>query len=177
MDQDHQQNYVLRTIEERRVRLVRLWFTDVLGQLKSVAISPVELESAFDEGIQFDGSAIDGFSRIQESDVLARPGSPAGLGYPARGIRIGSTTGYTRPIMERLVPLAARQGFAPEVMVCAGDAVTAGQPLMVLEAMKMEMTIRAPRDGKLADVTIQSGQQVRMGVVLAELEVCAEVEA
>jgi len=73
MDQDHQQDYVLRTIEERRVRLVRLWFTDVLGQLKSVAISPVELESAFDEGVQFDGSAIDGFSRVQESDVLAFP--------------------------------------------------------------------------------------------------------
>jgi glutamine synthetase len=73
MDQDHQQDYVLRTIEERRVRLVRLWFTDVLGQLKSVAISPVELETAFDEGIQFDGSAIDGFSRVQESDVLAFP--------------------------------------------------------------------------------------------------------
>ena len=73
MDQDHQQDYVLRTIEERRVRLVRLWFTDVLGQLKSVAISPIELETAFDEGIQFDGSAIDGFSRVQESDVLAFP--------------------------------------------------------------------------------------------------------
>ena len=70
---DHQQDYVLRTVEERRVRLVRLWFTDVLGQLKSVAISPVELEAAFEEGVQFDGSAIDGFSRVQESDVLARP--------------------------------------------------------------------------------------------------------
>lgn len=73
MDQDHQQDYVLRTIEERRVRLVRLWFTDVVGQLKSVAISPVELEAAFEEGVQFDGSAIDGFSRVQESDVLAFP--------------------------------------------------------------------------------------------------------
>lgn len=70
---DHQQDYVLRTVEERRVRLVRLWFTDVLGQLKSVAISPVELEAAFEEGVQFDGSAIDGFSRVQESDVLAFP--------------------------------------------------------------------------------------------------------
>ena len=70
---DHQQDYVLRTVEERRVRLVRLWFTDVLGQIKSVAISPVELDAAFEEGVQFDGSAIDGFSRIQESDVLALP--------------------------------------------------------------------------------------------------------
>jgi glutamine synthetase len=70
---EHHQSYVLRTIEERRVRLIRLWFTDVLGQLKSVAISPVELETAFEEGVQFDGSAIDGFSRVQESDVLAIP--------------------------------------------------------------------------------------------------------
>ena len=70
---EHQQDYVLRTVEERRVRLVRLWFTDVLGQLKSVAISPVELETAFEEGVQFDGSAIDGFSRVQEDDVLAIP--------------------------------------------------------------------------------------------------------
>ncbi len=68
-----QQDYVLRTVEERGVRLIRLWFTDVLGQHKSVAISPAELEAIFDEGLQFDGSAIDGFSRIQESDVLARP--------------------------------------------------------------------------------------------------------
>jgi len=65
--------YVLRTVEERGVRFVRLWFTDVLGKLKSFAISPAELENAFEEGMQFDGSAIDGYSRIVESDVLARP--------------------------------------------------------------------------------------------------------
>ena len=67
------EDYVLRTVEERGVRLIRLWFTDVLGQLKSLAISPAELEAAFDEGLHFDGSAIDGFSRVQESDVLAIP--------------------------------------------------------------------------------------------------------
>ncbi|MDG1465168.1 MAG: glutamine synthetase family protein, partial [Acidimicrobiales bacterium] len=76
-DREHrqrdQQAYVLRTVEERGVRLIRLWFTDVLGRHKSVAISPAELETVLDEGLQFDGSAIDGFSRIQESDVLARP--------------------------------------------------------------------------------------------------------
>ncbi|HEV8296948.1 MAG TPA: glutamine synthetase family protein [Acidimicrobiales bacterium] len=70
---ERQQEYVLRTVEERGVRLIRLWFTDVLGQHKSIAISPAELETVFDEGLQFDGSAIDGFSRVQESDVLARP--------------------------------------------------------------------------------------------------------
>ena len=70
---EQQQDYVLRSVEERGVRLVRLWFTDVLGQLKSFAISPVELENALEEGMTFDGSSIDGFSRVQESDVLARP--------------------------------------------------------------------------------------------------------
>jgi len=68
-----QQEFVLRTIEERNIRFVRLWFTDVLGFLKSVAIAPAELENAFDEGIGFDGSAIEGFARVTESDMLAKP--------------------------------------------------------------------------------------------------------
>ncbi len=70
---EQQKEYVLRTVEERGVRLVRLWFTDVLGNLKSFAISPAELENALEDGMTFDGSSIDGFSRIQESDVLAIP--------------------------------------------------------------------------------------------------------
>ena len=70
---DSQRDYVLRTVEERGVRLIRLWFTDVLGNLKSFAISPAELENALEDGMTFDGSSIDGFSRIQESDVLAIP--------------------------------------------------------------------------------------------------------
>ena len=68
-----QQDYVLRTVEERGVRFVRLWFTDILGSLKSFAITPAELEVAFAEGMRFDGTAIDGFSRDQESDMLAVP--------------------------------------------------------------------------------------------------------
>jgi glutamine synthetase len=70
---ERQQDYVLRTVEERGVRLVWLWFTDVLGSLKSFAVTSEELEQAFDEGIGFDGSAIEGFARVQESDMLARP--------------------------------------------------------------------------------------------------------
>jgi len=68
-----QRDYVLRTVEERGIRFVQLWFTDVLGTSKAFNITPAELENALDEGMTFDGSAIDGFSRVQESDVLARP--------------------------------------------------------------------------------------------------------
>ena len=70
---ERQQDYVLRMVEERGIRLVWLWFTDVLGFLKSFAVTSEELQGAFDEGIGFDGSAIEGFARIQESDMLARP--------------------------------------------------------------------------------------------------------
>ncbi|NKY49577.1 type I glutamate--ammonia ligase [Nocardia vermiculata] len=70
---DRQKEFVLRTLEERDIRFVRLWFTDVLGYLKSVAIAPAELEGAFEEGIGFDGSAIEGFSRVSEADMVAKP--------------------------------------------------------------------------------------------------------
>jgi len=70
---DRQQEFVLRTLEERDIRFVRLWFTDVLGYLKSVAVAPAELEGAFAEGIGFDGSAIEGFARVYESDMVAHP--------------------------------------------------------------------------------------------------------
>jgi glutamine synthetase len=68
-----QAQYVLRTVEERGVRFVQLWFTDVLGRHKAFHVTPAELEDALDQGMTFDGSSIDGFSRVQESDVLARP--------------------------------------------------------------------------------------------------------
>jgi len=80
-----QLDYVMRTVEERGVRFVRLWFTDVLGFLKSFAITPAELESALEEGMTFDGSAIEGYSRIQESDMLAMPDANTFEIVPWRG--------------------------------------------------------------------------------------------
>jgi glutamine synthetase len=65
--------YVLHTVEERGIRFIRLWFTDVLGFLKSFTITSQELEGGFLDGMGFDGSSIDGFSRIQESDMIAIP--------------------------------------------------------------------------------------------------------
>lgn len=73
MAMDKQAEYVLSTVEERGIRFVRLWFTDVLGFLKSVAITPAELEGVMNDGMSFDGSSIDGFSRIQEADMIAQP--------------------------------------------------------------------------------------------------------
>jgi glutamine synthetase len=70
---DRQKEFVLRTLEERDIRFVRLWFTDVQGYLKSVAIAPAELEGAFEDGIGFDGSAIEGFARVSEADMVAKP--------------------------------------------------------------------------------------------------------
>ncbi|MDO5746756.1 MAG: type I glutamate--ammonia ligase [Actinomycetaceae bacterium] len=67
------QEDVLRQIAEKDVRFVRLWFSDVLGRIKSVAIDPAELEHAFLEGIGFDGSSIEGFTRVYESDMLLYP--------------------------------------------------------------------------------------------------------
>lgn len=71
----NQQNidYVLRSVEQRDIRFVRLWFVDILGRLKNFAISPEDLEVAFKEGIGFDGSAIEGFATPEEADMLAFP--------------------------------------------------------------------------------------------------------
>lgn len=82
---DKQQDFVLRTIEERGVKFVRLWFTDVLGSLKSVAVSPAEIDSAFSEGIGFDGSTIEGFTRAYEADMLAVPDPATFQLLPWRG--------------------------------------------------------------------------------------------
>lgn len=64
---------VLRLVDEQDISFIRLWFTDIAGSLKTVMMSPAELESAFEEGVGFDGSSIEGFSRISESDTLLRP--------------------------------------------------------------------------------------------------------
>lgn len=65
--------YVLKAVKEHDVKFIRLWFTDVLGFLKSFSITVEELETALEEGMGFDGSSIEGFARIDESDMIAMP--------------------------------------------------------------------------------------------------------
>jgi glutamine synthetase len=71
--EDATKERVLREVKDKGVEFIRMWFTDILGQLKSFAITPEELEGALEEGMGFDGSSITGFQDIEESDVIAKP--------------------------------------------------------------------------------------------------------
>ena len=120
-----QEDFVLRALEERDVRFVRLWFTDVLGFLKSVAVAPAELEGAFAEGIGFDGSAIEGFARVYEADMLAKPDPSTFQILPWRGegpamarmfcdiVMPDGSASYADPrfALKRTLSKAADQGF------------------------------------------------------------------
>jgi glutamine synthetase len=130
---DRQQEFVLRTVEERDIRFIRLWFTDVLGFLKSVAIAPAELEAAFSEGIGFDGSSIEGLTRVYEADMIARPDPTTFQILPWRGEVHGTARMFcdiltpdgqpsladSRNVLKRALARASDQGFTfythPEV--------------------------------------------------------------
>ena len=122
---ERQQEFVLRTLEERDIRFVRLWFTDVLGFLKSVAIAPPELENAFAEGIGFDGSAIEGFARGTEADMLAKPDPSTFSVLPWRTVKPGAARIFCdiampdgspspadpRQVLKRTLEKAASMGY------------------------------------------------------------------
>jgi glutamine synthetase len=140
---DKQQEFVLRALEERDVRFVRLWFTDVLGFLKSVAVAPAELEGAFTEGIGFDGSAIEGFARVTEADMLAKPDPATFQILPWRGETMGTARMFCdinmpdgsasfadpRHVLKRTLSRAADLGFTfythPEIEFYLFKSLTA----------------------------------------------------
>src|SRR3712207_7316529 len=72
-DQPKTADDVMSLVKDQEIRFVRLWFTDILGQLKSFSINAQELEDAFEGGMGFDGSSITGFNAIEESDMIAMP--------------------------------------------------------------------------------------------------------
>ena len=120
---------VLRIVEDKQIKFVRFWFTDVLGFLKSFAVTPAELEGAFDEGMGFDGSSIEGFARIEESDMVAWPDPAtfallpwrAGAGGTARVFcDIKTPTGEPydgdpRNVLKKVVKKAEDLGFTMNV--------------------------------------------------------------
>lgn len=113
---DKQRDFVLRTIEERGIKFVRLWFTDVVGTLKSVAIAPAEVEGAFAEGLGFDGSAIEGLTRSFEADVLAHPDPSTFqiLPWRVRSIRRrGCFATSPRPMVSLRSPIRGTCSSAP----------------------------------------------------------------
>ncbi len=73
MEKPKDKKHIMELVEEHNVKFIRLWFTDILGQIKSFAITSEELDTAFDEGMGFDGSSIKGYARIDESDMIAKP--------------------------------------------------------------------------------------------------------
>ncbi len=142
-----QEEFVLRTLEERDVRFVRLWFTDVLGFLKSVAVAPAELEGAFSEGIGFDGSAVEGFTRVLESDMIAKPdpatfqllpwtGEPASARMFCDILMPDGSPSFADPrhVLKRTLVRAAELGFTfythPEIefFLFTGASQGTGQP-------------------------------------------------
>jgi glutamine synthetase len=146
-----QEDFVLRALEERDVRFVRLWFTDVLGSLKSVAIAPAELEGAFSEGIGFDGSAIQGFARVHEADMLLKPDPSTFQILPWRGEAPATARMFCdiampdgspsfadpRHVLKRSLQKAAEAGFTfythPEIefYVFRGKPDVGGRPVPV----------------------------------------------
>ena len=149
---DKQQEFVLRTIEERGVKFIRLWFTDVAGTLKSVAVAPAEVEGAFAEGIGFDGSAIEGLARTSEADMLAIPDPSTFQILPWRGTvdpaarmfcDIATPDGKPanadpRNVLRRALDKAAKMGFSfyvhPEIefyLLKGSEVGPDGQPVPV----------------------------------------------
>ncbi|GII98082.1 L-glutamine synthetase [Sediminihabitans luteus] len=148
---DRQQEFVLRTVEERDIRFIRLWFTDVLGVLKSVAVAPAELESAFSEGIGFDGSSIQGYTRVFESDMIAKPDPTTFQILPWRGETHGTARMFcdiltpdgepsladTRNVLKRTLAKASDKGFTfythPEVEFYLFEALRTDGPLVPVD--------------------------------------------
>lgn len=119
---DRQQEFVLRTIEERDVRFVRMWFTDVVGTLKSVALAPAEVEGAFEEGLGFDGSSIEGLSRVSESDMLLQPDPSTFQLLPWRGEQEPTSRMFCDILTPDGEPSAAdSRGVLKRILAKAGD--------------------------------------------------------
>lgn len=97
------------------------------------------------------------FVRLGTLDFVLERESGARRGAGARG---GHQAGLESPM----------PGVVTRVMVAAGDSVTKGQPLLALEAMKMEHLIRAPRDGRIRSIAASVGEMVNGGVPLVEMD-------
>jgi glutamine synthetase len=183
-----QEEYVLRMVEERGVRFVQLWFTDVLGTPKTFSITPAELENALEEGMTFDGSSIDGFSRIQESDVLARPdaktfqilpwrtdeGAVARVFCDISNLDGSPFEGCPRHVLRRSLERARERGFsfyaAPELeYFYFADADPSHPPRVLDRGSYFELTV-ADLAGDLRKRTVLTLEDMGIPVEYAQHE-------
>lgn len=123
------QDFVLKTVRERGIHFIRFWFTDVLGRLKSFAVTPGELAQTFTEGMGFDGSAVEGFADIQESDMVAFPDASTFQVLPWRPQDNGvarmfcdiknpdgtSFDGDPRYALQRMIDKASKMGYTMNI--------------------------------------------------------------
>src|ERR671916_2591878 len=125
MDSPRTADDVKALADERGIRFIRLWFTDILGQLKSFSINAAELDDAFEGGMGFDGSSITGFNAIEESDMIAMPDAATFAPLPWRPEDKGVARmfcdivtpsrepyeGDPRQVLRRTLDRAASMGF------------------------------------------------------------------
>ncbi|MDD7369932.1 MAG: glutamine synthetase family protein [Berryella intestinalis] len=170
MSMTPQQDFVMKTIESRDIHFVRFWFTDVLGNMKSFAVSPSELEGAFSDGMGFDGSCIAGFGVAQESDMLAYPDASTFQILPWRPssnavARMFCSVkrpdgrefeGDPRLVLQRMVQKAADAGFTFNV----------GPELEYYYFESSEGTKVLDRGGYFDLTTLDSGTDLRRDTVL-----------
>ncbi|MGH2590124.1 MAG: type I glutamate--ammonia ligase [Actinomycetota bacterium] len=128
-DAESERQFVLQAVDERGIRFVQLWFTDVLGYLKAFAIPSEELPEALAEGASFDGSSIDGFARAGEADMIARPVPRTFTSLPWRPEDRGVARMYCdihtpageayegdpRQVLKRVMARAREMGYTPYV--------------------------------------------------------------
>ncbi len=176
---------VLKMVEENDVKFIRLQFTDVFGILKNVAITAKQLERSLEEGTMFDGSSIDGFARIEESDMLLKPDTDSFSIFPwrpqpgkvARLICDVYTTdgkpydGCPRNVLKKQLALAAEMGYSmnvgPECEFFLFQTDTDGKPT----------TITHDEGGYFDLAPIDKGEDARRDMCLALEEMGFEIEA
>ena len=107
-------------VEERDIRFIRLWFTDILGQLKAFSINATELADAFEGGMGFDGSSITGFNPIEESDMIAMPDPSTFAILPWRPAEQGVARMFCDIVDARTQPLRGRPALRPPARAPAG---------------------------------------------------------
>src|SRR5881227_819826 len=180
-DQPTTSDDVFQIVKDRDVRFVRLWFTDVLGQLKSFSINASELEDAFEGGMGFDGSSITGFNPIEESDMIAMPDPSTfavlpwrpeeqGVGRMFCDIQTPEQTPYEgdpRHVLRRALVRAEQMGF---------DHFYVGPELEYFYFRDSKDTEVLDQGGYFDLTTLDAGSDLRRETVLALEQLGVHVE-